>query len=145
MDKITFQPRPYELIDGLLDPGPVLTVVFQHTFIDRQTSVHLEIQDSFRLFIGEEAVLHEPGNEIFLGQLAESVQEAGGGDLIKEKNTVFRIFLYLLTERIGASCLFRAHHMVVDLCGVLYKYVYNIVQHIVQIIIMKIKSSPVNF
>lgn len=68
MDKITFQPRPYELIDGLLDPGPVLTVVFQHTFIDRQTSVHLEIQDSFRLLIGEEAVLHESGNEIFFRQ-----------------------------------------------------------------------------
>ena len=112
MDEITLQPCPDKLIDGLLDPGPVLTVIFQHTFVDGQASVHLEIQDSFRLLIGEEAVLHEPGNEIFLGQLAESVQEAGGGDLIKEKNTVFRIFLHLLTERIGASCFFRARRSV---------------------------------
>ena len=65
-DQEAFQTGFYEAVNCLLDPSPVLTVVFDHALIDGQTAVHLKIKDRLGLFIGEQAVLHESGNKVFL-------------------------------------------------------------------------------
>ena len=72
MDQIAFQPGPDKLVNGLLDPAPVPAIIFQHPLVDGQAAIHLKVEDSLRLFVGEETVLHEPGDKIFFGKLAET-------------------------------------------------------------------------
>lgn len=71
-----------KLVDGLLDPVPVGALIFQHHAVDRKTSVHLEIENRLRLLKGQEAVLHQPCNEIFFAQIGELFQHPGGGHII---------------------------------------------------------------
>lgn len=65
-DQKTFQTGFYEIVDRLLNTSPVPAVVFNHSLIDGQAAVHLKIKDRLSLFIGEQAVLHESGNKVFL-------------------------------------------------------------------------------
>ena len=143
-DQIAFQSGPDKLVNGLLDPAPVPAIIFQHPLVDGQAAIHLKVEDSLRLFVGEETVLHEPGDEIFFGKLAETFQQSGGGGLIGEKDAKFPAFLHLPAEWIGAAALFRAHHMVKHLGGVPDHFFYHIVQHILQIVIVQIKGSPID-
>ena len=73
-DQETFNPCFNELIDSILNVLPIPAVIFDHTFIDRQTSGHLEVEDGFSLFIREKAVLHELRNKVFFGKLTELVR-----------------------------------------------------------------------
>ena len=58
MNKIAFKTRFNKLVDGLPDLIPVSRFILKHPFIDSKASVHLKIEDSLRLLIGKEAVLH---------------------------------------------------------------------------------------
>ncbi len=144
-DQETFNPCFNELIDSILNVLPVPAVIFDHTFIDRQTSGHLEVEDGFSLFIREKAVLHELRNKVFFGKLTELVQKPDRSGFIRKQDTKLLAFLYLPAERIGTSVFFRAHHMVKDLRCVLNCFFNDVIQYIVQIIIVKIKGSPVDF
>lgn len=58
MEQEGFQSPLDKLINGLLYFRPVAAMIFEHHAVDRKASVHLEIENSFGLFKGQEAVFH---------------------------------------------------------------------------------------
>ena len=58
MNQITFKTGFNKLVNGLPDLLPVSALILKHSLIDGKAAVHLKIEDSLRLLIGKEAVLH---------------------------------------------------------------------------------------
>ena len=85
-----FQSPLDKLINGLLYFRPVVAMIFEHYAVDRKASVHLEIENSFSLFKGQEAVFHQACNEILLAEIRQFFQYPGGSNIVKEKYLVMR-------------------------------------------------------
>lgn len=88
MDQERFKPCLDKLVNCLLYLSPVGTLVFKHHAVDGKAAVHLEIENSFRLFKGQEAVFHQACNEILLAEIRQFFQHPGGSDIVKEEYLV---------------------------------------------------------
>ena len=83
-----FQTSLDKLIDGLLYFRPVVAMIFEHHAVDRKASVHLEIENSFSLFKGQEAVFHQVRNKILFAEICQFLQHMGRCDIIKEQHLI---------------------------------------------------------
>ncbi len=77
MDEEIFKTGFDKLVDGLLYPGPVSALIFQHHAVDGQAAVHLKVENRLRLLKGQEAALHQACNEIFFAQIGKLFQHPG--------------------------------------------------------------------
>lgn len=101
MNQKAFQSGPDKGINDPLDLFPITAVVAEHQFIDSQAAVHLEIEDSLRLFKGEEAVGHKPGDVVFL-MVGHLINDSDRNGVIQKKRTESIITVNPVAKGVGA-------------------------------------------
>ena len=89
---------------------------------------------------------HQPGHIAFLVHIRYFVNDPGGNNVIQKKHLVLRGAVYFAAERKCAvgSCAVGAQKMFFQAFCILQHFCENVIQHIVHIVIVQIKSAPVD-